>query len=91
MNDLVYSAIEKVLQELIQGKDPSLTDESGAGKFWDLSRELVNHFQAEIGESMEASDLVYYSLYAVTEELMKGFVSLMTDVGLIDPSDEGVQ
>lgn len=91
MNDLVYSAIERVLKELMQGIDPSLTDESGAGKFWDLSRELVHHFQAEIGEPMEASDLVYYSLYAVTEELMKGFVSLMTEVGLLEPEGDDIQ
>jgi hypothetical protein len=38
---------------------------------------------------MEASDLVYYTLYDVTEELMVSFINLMHELGMIDIIENG--
>lgn len=88
MEQQIEEAIERVLNEFLQGREPSEVDEKGARMFWDLSRSLVNHLQAEIGEPMEASDLVYYSLYEVVEMLFKRFTLLIAEA--LDIGDEHV-
>lgn len=94
MQDKILKAVELVLQELVQGKDPSEIDESGASMYWDLSKELVHHYKAEVGDEVDNIDtheFVYYALHDVTEELMKGFINLMQEVGLLTNEGEGVQ
>lgn len=92
MKTEIVKAINNVINQMVKGQKPSEVDEKGSGMFWDLSRALVNHYQAEIGEPMEASDLVYYTLYDVTEELMISFIRLMHELGMIDiPENEEVQ
>lgn len=83
MKNEIIKAINNVIDQMLKGLDPSQIDEKGSGMFWDLSRTLVDHYQAEIGQPMEASDLVYYTLYDVTEELMSSFVHLMNELGLL--------
>lgn len=89
MSKQIEKAVERVLNEFLQGREPSDIDEKGAEMFWDLSRSLVDHLQAEIGEPMEASDLVYYSLYEVIEFLFKRFTLLIAEA--LDLGDDNVQ
>lgn len=88
MKQEILEAINNVVNQMLEGKDPSEVDEKGAGMFWDLSRTLVDHYQAEIGEPMEATDIVYYTLYDVTNELMNNFVRLMHEMGIIEMADD---
>lgn len=76
MKDEIIEALEKVLQLFLTGHDPSELDEQGAGMYWDLSKTLVNHYQAEIGEKMEATDIVYYAMYDLTETMLQTFFAL---------------
>ncbi len=88
MRDEILQAVEKVLDLYLTGQEPSNIDEQGSGMYWDLSKILVDHYQAEIGEKMEAKDMVYYAIYDLTEVLLQAFFELFRKQLINIDSDE---